>query len=201
MEALLYAPKYSLVAVVAMAKNGVIGDGRNLLWHIPDELKRTKERTMGRPLIMGRRTFESIGRALPGRANIVLTRRGIWQPEGVEVVHTIEDALAKAEEWIEAEPGRKKEIIIFGGGQIYQLFFPQLDCIDATLIERDYHTDQGVAFPKDDFEENWKRDETYPTERIEAKGDIPAYSYVRYVRQQPRDLLERMRARSVEGSQ
>ena len=173
--------KYPLVAVVAMAKNRVIGDGKKLPWHIPDELKRTKERTMGRPLIMGRRTFESIGRALPGRANIVLTRRGMEQTEGMEVVFKMEEALAKAEAWIDAEEGREKEIIIFGGSQIYKLFFPQLDCIDATLIEKYYYTNEGVAFPKRNFEKTWIKDPDFPSKHIEAKGDIPAYSYVRYI--------------------
>ena len=172
--------KYPLVAVVAMAKNRVIGDGKKLLWHIPDELKRTKKRTMGRPLIMGRQTFDSIGRALPGRANIVLTRQSDWQAEGVEVVHTIEDALIKAEAWIDAETTREKEIIIFGGAEIYRLFLPMLCVIDATLIEATYPSNNATTFPESDWG-RWTEDPTYPSTRTEAQGTTPAYRYVRYV--------------------
>ncbi|MGB1919834.1 MAG: dihydrofolate reductase, partial [Candidatus Puniceispirillales bacterium] len=91
--------QYPLVAIVAMAKNRVIGDGQQLLWHIPGDLPRVKSLTMGRPLIMGRRTFESIGRALPGRANIVLTRQTNWSGESAITVSSIMDAIAAAEEW------------------------------------------------------------------------------------------------------
>ena len=172
--------KYPLVAVVAMAKNRVIGDGKKLLWHIPDELKRTKERTMGRPLIMGRRTFESIGRALPGRANIVLTRQSDWQADGVDMVHTIEDALTTAEAWSDAETEREKEIIIFGGAEIYRLFLPMLHAIDATLIEASYPSNNATTFPESDWG-RWMEDPTYPSTRTEAQGTTPAYRYVRYV--------------------
>ena len=172
--------KYPLVAVVAMAENRVIGDGKKLLWHIPDELKRTKERTMGCPLIMGRRTFETIGRALPGRANIVLTRQSDWQADGVDVVHTIEDALTTAEAWIDAETEREKEIIIFGGAEIYRLFLPMLCAIDATLIEASYPSNNATTFPESDWG-RWTEDPTYPSTRTEAHGTTPAYRYVRYV--------------------
>ena len=172
--------KYPLVAVVAMAKNRVIGDGKKLLWHIPEELKRTKERTMGRPLIMGRQTFDSIGCALPGRANIVLTRRQDWQADGVIVVHSMEDAIAAAEQWIDAETTREKEIIIFGGAEIYRLFLPMLHAIDATLIEANYPSNNATHFPESDWG-RWTEDPTYPSTRMEAQGTTPAYRYVRYV--------------------
>ena len=172
--------KYPIVAVVAMAENWVIGDGKTLLWHIPDELKRTKTRTMGRPLIMGRQTFDSIGRALPGRANIVLTRRQDWQADGVIVVHNINDAITAAEAWIDAETEREKEIIIFGGAEIYRLFLPMLHAIDATLIEATYPSNNATTFPESDWG-RWTEDPTYPSTRIEAHGTTPAYRYVRYV--------------------
>ncbi|MDG1030434.1 MAG: dihydrofolate reductase, partial [Alphaproteobacteria bacterium] len=73
---------FELVCVVAMAQNRVIGDGSGLVWHLPDDLKRVKALTMGCPLIMGRKTWESIGRALPGRASIVMTRDKSWQAKG-----------------------------------------------------------------------------------------------------------------------
>ena len=76
-----------------MAQNGVIGRGNALPWHLPEDLKRFKATTMGKPMLMGRKTFESIGRALPGRLNLVLTRDQGWSAPGVSVVHSVEEAL------------------------------------------------------------------------------------------------------------
>lgn len=127
--------RYPLVAVVAMAKNRVIGDGQQLLWHIPGDLPRVKALTMGRPLVMGRRTYQSIGRPLPGRANIVLTRQKDWQADGVITVHSMGDAISAAEDWINAGADRTKEIIIFGGGDIYAAFLTSLHAIDLTEVD------------------------------------------------------------------
>lgn len=138
--------RYPLVAVVAMAKNRVIGDGQQLLWHIPGDLPRVKALTMGRPLIMGRRTFESIGRALPGRANIVLTRQSDWAGEGAITVSTMADAIAAGEEWIAADKDRAGEIVIFGGGEIYSSFMPYLDVIDLTEV--DLNPEGAALFPE-----------------------------------------------------
>jgi len=145
--------RYPLVAVVAMAKNRVIGDGQQLLWHIPGDLPRVKALTMGRPLIMGRRTYQSIGRPLPGRANIVLTRQKDWQADGVITAHSMQEAVSTAEDWIDAETNRTKEIIIFGGGDIYVAFLPSLHAIDLTEVDL---TPQGDAtFPSLDPDE-WR---------------------------------------------
>ena len=83
----------TMVAVVAMAENRVIGDGKGLIWHIPNDLKRVKMLTMGCPLIMGRKTWDSIGRPLPGRASIVMTRDGSWTADGAIAVLNIEAAI------------------------------------------------------------------------------------------------------------
>ena len=82
-----------MTAVVAMAENRVIGDGSGLIWHIPDDLKRVKMLTIGRPLIMGRKTWDSIGRPLPGRASIVMTRDAKWSADGAVSVPSIEAAI------------------------------------------------------------------------------------------------------------
>ena len=126
---------YPVTAVVAMARNRVIGDGEKLLWHLPGDLPRVKGLTMGRPLIMGRRTYLSIGRPLPGRASIVLTRQQDWQADGVITASDLDDAIAKAADWIDQDQDRKKEIIIFGGGEIYSAFLPRTDRIDLTEID------------------------------------------------------------------
>ena len=84
-----------------MNEDRIIGDGKNLLWHLPGDLKRLKKMTMGSPLIMGRKTWDSIGRPLPGRANIVLTKSISWSPAGAIVVNSFKDAINKADEWID----------------------------------------------------------------------------------------------------
>ena len=95
-------PPLVMSAVVAMATNRVIGDGTGLIWHLPDDLKRVKSLTMGCPLIMGRKTWQSIGRPLPGRGSIVLTRDLNLRAEGAVVVYDFEAALAEAKSWIAA---------------------------------------------------------------------------------------------------
>ncbi|MEK9582039.1 MAG: dihydrofolate reductase, partial [Candidatus Puniceispirillum sp.] len=103
-----------MTAVVAMAENRVIGDGKGLIWHIPDDLKRVKTLTMGCPLIMGRKTWDSIGRPLPGRASIVMTRDANWAADGAIRVATMTAAIAAARDWIEATAEARPEIILFG---------------------------------------------------------------------------------------
>ena len=96
---------YPVTAVVAMARNRVIGDGEKLLWHLPGDLPRVKALTMGRPLIMGRRTYLSIGRPLPGRATIVLTRQSDWSADGVMTAKSLDQAIEMAAAWIDARKG------------------------------------------------------------------------------------------------
>ena len=95
-------PPLLISAVVAMATNRIIGDGTGLIWHLPDDLKRVKSLTTGCPLIMGRKTWQSIGRPLPGRGSIVLTRNLNWQAEGAVVVHDFKAAMVAAQAWITA---------------------------------------------------------------------------------------------------
>ena len=87
------APQPLICLIVAMAQNGVIGRDNTLPWHLPEDLKRFKAITLGKPILMGRKTFESIGKPLPGRTNLVLTRDRHWRAEGVVVAHSVEDAI------------------------------------------------------------------------------------------------------------
>ena len=167
---------YPVIAVVAMARNRVIGDGEKLLWHLPGDLPRVKGLTMGRPLIMGRKTFESIGRPLPGRANIVLTRNQDYAPDGVITATDVDDALLKAKTWIEDDESRVGEIIIFGGGVIYDLFMDHTDEIDLTEI--DLAPEGGATFPELDGQA-WA--EVSRDDRP-ADGDVPAHAFVRLKR-------------------
>lgn len=108
------APCVSLI--VAMAQNGVIGRANGLPWRLPEDLRRFKASTMGKPILMGRKTFESIGHALPGRLNLVLTRDTRWSAPGVTAVYTVEAALAAA--------GAAGELMVIGGAQVFQLVMP-----------------------------------------------------------------------------
>ena len=129
--------------IVAVAQNGVIGGGNTLLWHISEDLRRFKSITMGHPVIMGRRTFESVGRPLPGRTNVVVSRREDYTPEGVTVVRSLEEAFALFPQ--------EEEIFVTGGGQIYAQGMPLADKLYLTTVEKDY--DGDTRFP------DWNRDE------------------------------------------
>ncbi len=122
-----------IVIVVAMGKGRALGKGDKLLWHIPDDLKRFKALTKGHPVILGRKTFESIvgyiGKPLPERTNIVLTRDTSWTYPGVIVVRSLEEAFAKAREL------NPKEIHIGGGATLYEQVLPQVNKLYLTLID------------------------------------------------------------------
>ena len=108
-----------ITLIVAVADNGVIGRDNALPWHLPDDLKRFKRLTMGKPIVMGRKTFESIGKPLPGRQNIVVTRDANYRREGVTVVHGIDEAVRAA--------GDAPEIMVIGGAELFRLFLPRAD--------------------------------------------------------------------------
>ncbi len=165
-----------LVAVVAMARNRVIGDGERLLWHLPDDLKRVKALTMGKPVIMGRKTYLSIGRPLPGRANIILTRQRDFTADGILVAHDEDEALSMAEDWINDDPGRGREIIIFGGGEIYAAYLDRLARIELTEVG--LAPEGGVRFPEI-VPGQWRE---AAREEFPAQGGVPGYAYVVLVR-------------------
>ena len=123
-----------LVLVVARARNGVIGKDGAMPWHLPADLKRFKAMTVGKPVIMGRKTFDSIGKPLPGRHNIVLTRDRGWQAEGVTVVANLAEAIAAAG----LDPrARAEAIMVIGGAQIYAEAMPSATRIELTEIDAD----------------------------------------------------------------
>lgn len=112
--------------IVAVADNGVIGRDNALPWHLPEDLKRFKSITLGKPIVMGRKTFESIGKPLPGRQNIVLTRDTNYHREGVTVVHSLDAALAAA--------GSAEEIMVIGGADLFRLFLPRARRVHLTRV-------------------------------------------------------------------
>lgn len=148
-------PHVSLV--VAMAENNVIGKDGGLPWHIPADLKHFKAVTMGKPIVMGRRTFESIGRPLPGRLNIVVTRDPSRRWDGVETVRSLPDALERA-----AADGAA-EIMIIGGGDLYRAALPLVQRIYLTRVHET--VDGDTVFPELD-PADWRE------ESCERRDDI-----------------------------
>ncbi|MCE7065586.1 dihydrofolate reductase [Dyadobacter sp. CY326] len=115
--------------IVAVSKNGVIGKDNQLLWRLPDDLKRFKQLTLGHPMIMGRKTFESIGKALPGRTSIVITRKDDFNADGIVVAHSLLEALRIAEE------SETSEAFVVGGGEIYVEAQPLADKMYITEVD------------------------------------------------------------------
>lgn len=119
--------------IVAVARNGVIGDRNRLIWHISEDLRRFKAITTGHPVIMGRKTFESLGRPLPNRINVVVTRQAGYRAEGCVVVGSLEDAIRHFDP--------SEEVFVIGGAQIYAQALPLADRFYLTRVEADYHGD------------------------------------------------------------
>ncbi|WP_143884811.1 dihydrofolate reductase [Chryseobacterium binzhouense] len=133
--------------VVAMGKNNEIGSDNQLLWHLPKDLKHFKEITSGHPVIMGRKTYESIGKPLPNRTNIVISRKKDWFEEGILIVGSIKEAIKFAKKIDE-------DIFIIGGGTIYDQTMEIVDKLEVTLVEANLEAD--TYFPKIDSK-IWKK--------------------------------------------
>lgn len=127
-----------ITAVVAVAENDVIGVGPDIPWQIPGEQRRFKELTMGGVLVMGRKTFESIGRPLPGRRTLVVTRDKQWGHEGVEVVDSVEGALVLAK-------ATGQPVFVAGGGEVYRAAMPHVEAIEMTRVHS--RPEGDVTFP------------------------------------------------------
>ncbi len=164
-----------IVLIYARAENGAIGKNGKLPWHLPADLKRFKALTMGqdgkgRPMIMGRKTFESLPGLLPGRRHIVLTRRERWDSTGAEVATSVQDAIALASKDNEAG-----EIAVVGGAAIYDVFMDQADRIEMTQIHEDYAGDTFMSAPNSLWEVAAREDHA-------SEGDKPAFSFITYRR-------------------
>ncbi|UYY57711.1 dihydrofolate reductase [Sphingomonas sp. S2-65] len=146
---------------LARATNGVIGRDGALPWHLPADLKRFKAQTMGKPLVMGRKTFESFPSPLPGRRHIVLTRDPSWSAAGCEIAHSPEEALVLAGE----------DVAVIGGAEVFALFLGRADRIELTEVHADVEGDACVPA----FGSDWRE---VARETHAAQGDRPAYSFV-----------------------
>lgn len=129
-----------VVAVAAVACNGVIGAGGEVPWHVPGDLPRFKELTLGHVIIMGRKTYDSIGRPLPGRTTIVITRNRSWHADGVEVASSWDDALRAA---MRQDPDGP--VFVVGGGEIYRAAWADIDRLEITDVEQT--PDGDATFP------------------------------------------------------
>lgn len=164
-----------LALIVAVAQNRVIGRDNKLPWYLPNDLKYFKQTTLGKPVIMGRKTYESIGKPLPGRTNIVITRQAGYQPEGVKVVGTVEDAIKVAESVCLIDG--QEEAMVMGGAEIYGLTLPH--CERLYLTEVHAEVDGDAWFPEYEKSE-WKE---VTREDFKAEGPNPFdYSFVVYER-------------------
>ena len=132
--------------IVALDKNRGIGKNNKIPWHIPEDLKHFKEITMGHPVIMGRKTFESIGRPLPDRTNIVVTRDVNFKAPGCTIVHSLDEAINKAKEIVE-------EIFIIGGAEIFRQSIDKADKLYVTIIDKEFDVD--TYFP--DYEQKFMK--------------------------------------------
>lgn len=142
--------------IVARARNRVIGHNNSMPWHIPEELKHFKASTLGGVLLMGRKTYESIGRPLPGRTTLVLTRDPAWAAQGVEPVSSMEAAIAKSGD---------RPLFIAGGSELYRLALPRVDTLLITEIDL---APEGDTFFDDPDSEQWIK--THDEPHTSAQG-------------------------------
>ncbi|THD37410.1 MAG: dihydrofolate reductase [Sphingomonas sp.] len=149
-----------ITLILARADNGVIGRDGKLPWHLPADLKRFKALTMGKPMIMGRKTFDSFPAPLPGRRHIVLSRDRDWRADGAEVTHSVDEALALAGD----------DAAVIGGAEIFALFASHADRVELTEVHADAVGDVTVP-PFAGWREVAREDHA-------AEGDRPAYSFV-----------------------
>ena len=155
--------------IVAATRNQVIGRDNQMPWHLPDDLRYFKQRTLGKPIIMGRKTWESLGRPLPGRLNIVITRQADLKLEGAEVFAEIEAALQRGQDW--AVQQGVDEVMVIGGGQLYQHALPLAQRVYLTRIDLELEGD--TFFPVLDAQQWLQTDaQAHP-----AQNKQPGYTF------------------------
>lgn len=151
-----------LFLIYARAANGCIGKDGGLPWHIPADLRHFKALTSGKPMIMGRKTFDSLPGLLPGRRHIVLTRDAGWQSDGAEVAASVDDAIERA---------GGGDVAVIGGAAVFDLFLPHADRVELTQIHADYPGDTYM----DELGPEWT---IVAHEDHDAVGDVPGYSFL-----------------------
>lgn len=157
-----------ITLIMARATNAIIGAKGKMPWHLPADLRRFKQLTMGRPMIMGRKTFDSLPSVLEGRRHIVLTRDPDWQEEGAEVAHDVDEALRLA---------NAPQVMVIGGAEIYRLFLPLADRIELTEVALQPEGDAMIAYPDAQDWQEIAREDHGPDE-----AGRPAHSFVTLTR-------------------
>lgn len=170
-----------LALIAAVADNNAIGINNKMPWHLPEDLRYFKAVTMGKPAIMGRKTFDSLRKPLPGRTNIVITRNKYWHYKGVRVVHSLDDAISLAEDL--ALINGNEEIMVIGGEQIYRQAVDRADRIYLTRVYQSFDSD--AFFPEIDQQE-WQ--ETFRKDIQSGDNQPLNYSYLVLDRKQPPKL-------------
>lgn len=166
------SPRPRLIVVAAVARNGTIGDGHELVWRIPEDLAHFKRVTLGHPVLMGRRTWDGLParfRPLPGRRNLVLTRQPGWKAEGAETVHSLDEAITRCAD--------SERLYVIGGAQLWAIALPRVDELILTEIDRDFAGD--ATFPP------WDRGAFVETTRERLRAAAPndfELSFVTYRR-------------------
>jgi dihydrofolate reductase len=155
--------------IVAMDENNAIGKDNELLWHLPDDFKHFKSVTMGKPIVMGRKTFESIGRPLPGRENIVVTRDKLFLSEGITIVNDIDAALSACDKY--------DEVMVIGGASFYEQMLPLADTLYVTLVHESFEAD--AFFPEISMGE-WQVVEQ--REHASDEKHVHSFSFITYER-------------------
>ena len=168
------ALKTPIALIVAVAQNGVIGRDNQLPWRLPADLKHFKATTLGKPVVMGRKTFVSLGKPLPGRTNIVITRDANFTAAGVVVAHDVSSALQLADEI--AQRDGATEIMAIGGAEIYRQVLPLAQTLYYTRVDLDAEGD--ALFPAID----WSLWRCVEEAQFAADAAAPAYSLLRYQR-------------------
>ena len=158
-----------LCLIVAATRNRVIGRDNAMPWHLPEDLRYFKERTFGKPIIMGRKTWDSLGRPLPGRLNIVVSRQEDLQLEGAEVFTDLDSAIERGRQW--AREQGASEVMLIGGGQLYHQALSLAHRVYLTQIEIELEGD--TWFPQLPFDE-WQRVDAQPQP---AQNGQPAYTF------------------------
>lgn len=165
-----------LSIIVALADNNVIGINNQLPWHLPADLKHFKAVTTGKPIIMGRKTWQSLGRPLPNRLNLVVSRQANFSAEGAEVFPSLAEAIQRANDWAEAQ--QVAELMLIGGAQLYKMAL-EAKLVDKLYLTRIHLTPEGDAyFPALDTKQ-WHKVEQ---QHFIAEADKPAYTLETWLR-------------------
>ena len=163
-----------LCLIAAVADNAVIGCNNQLPWHLPADLKHFKARTLGKPIIMGRKTWDSLGRPLPGRLNLVVSRQADLHLDGAEVFASLDAAILRADEWARAQG--VDELMLIGGAQLYEQALAQAARLYLTRVALQ---PEGDAWFPGFSEQDWS---LVDTEAHEASEQSPAYCFETWAR-------------------